>query len=372
MQALPTHHRLEALAVTSVDVPPRPTEATPAIALDRMTDLRTILAALDDKRVVYVGETHDEYAHHLVQLEIIKHLHQADPRLAIGVEFFQQPFQDDLDAYAAGKLDEREMLMATGYFDRWGYDYRLYAPIVRYAKDNGLTLIALNVPAELVKKVRERGIEGLDAEEKTALPSEIDRTDEAYAARVHEVYEQHPHREGATFERFLEVQLLWDEGMAERAADYLRAYPDHRMVVLAGSGHVAFGTGIPKRLNRRLAVDSAIVLNGWQGPLAPDVGNYLLMPDERALAPSGKIGVTLEPEGQTMKVISCAADSPCAAVGVKKGDQLLAIEGVPVADMSSVRALMWERKPGDVVSVTMRSRQGISRPMERELKIELK
>jgi len=39
--------------------------------------------------------------------------------------------------------------------------------------------------------------------------------------------------------------------MAERAADYLQRNPKRRMVVLAGSGHLMYGQGIPKRLLRR-------------------------------------------------------------------------------------------------------------------------
>jgi uncharacterized iron-regulated protein len=365
------HHGAMSLAPVP-SVAARSPDDTPAIQLDRVTALKNILPELERKRVIYVGETHDEYAHHLIQLEIIKRLHEVDPRLAIGVEFFQQPFQEKLDAYTAGKLDERQMLMATGYFDRWGYDYRLYAPIVRYARENRLPLVALNVSAELMKKVREQGIDGLTPEDRAQLPADIDRSDPAYAARIQEVYEQHPRHESTPFARFLDVQLLWDEGMAERAASYLRAHPDYRMVVLTGSGHVAFGSGIPKRLNRRVPVASAIVLNGWQGPLAPDIADYLLMPDEQILAPAGRIGVTLEPDGPVMRVVSCAEDSPCADAGLKKGDQLVAIEGVPIADMNGVRAVMWERKPGDTISLTMRREHLVSRAVDQQLQIVLR
>jgi uncharacterized iron-regulated protein len=351
---------------------PVPTDETPAVTLAHLDELKDILPALDKKRVIYVGETHDQYAHHLVQLEIIRHLHEVDPRLAIGVEFFQQPFQEKLDDYAAGKLDERRMLMETGYFERWGYDYRLYAPIVRYARDNGLPLVALNVSSELVKLVRERGLEGLSPADRARLPSQIDRTDAAYVSRVREAYEQHPGHASLPFERFLDVQLVWDEGMAERAADYLRHHPDYRMVVLTGSGHVAFGDGIPKRLDRRLPVESAIVLAGWAGPLSPEVGDYLLMPRERPLSPAGKIGVALLPESNMVKVVSCATDSPCTRAGLQKGDELVAIDGVPITDMNGVRALLWDRKPGDVISVTTRRAHLISAPETADVRIELR
>ena len=99
-----------------------------------------------------------------------------------------------------------------------------------------------------------------------------------------EVFDSHPRQNGQDFEHFLEVQLLWDEGMAQRAADYLQAHPERHMVVLAGSGHLAYGSGIPQRLLRRLAVSSAIVLNGWQGSIEPGLADFLLFPEERTPA----------------------------------------------------------------------------------------
>lgn len=366
-------HAMHGMAQPASEEGARPLESTPALALAGLPALRDVLGALEDKRVVYVGETHDKYAHHLTQLEIIKHLHRIDPRLAIGVEFFQQPFQKDLDDYAAGRLDERGMLVATEYFQRWGYDYRLYAPIVRYARDNALPLIALNAPRELIEKVRQTGIAGLSAEDRARLPAEIDRGDADYAERLKEIFEMHAHQgNGRDFDRFLDVQLLWDESMAQRAADFLQENPDHRLVVLAGSGHLAFGSGIPQRLSRRIPVSSAIVLNDWPGPIEPALGDYLLMPDARPLPAPGVIGAMLEGDERGVKVLSCVPGSACESAGLQRGDRLLSLEGVEVADMSAVRALMWDRRPGETVTATVRRERVLLRPEERNLTLELR
>ena len=73
--------------------------AAQVLELSAGMQLDQIIPKIADKRVVYVGETHDRYSHHLVQLEIVRRLHQLNPDIAIGMEFFQQPFQPDLDAY---------------------------------------------------------------------------------------------------------------------------------------------------------------------------------------------------------------------------------------------------------------------------------
>jgi len=123
--------------------------APEALDLSTTFTLDQLAARVASDRVVFIGETHNRYDHHLNQLELIKRLHQADPQLVIGVEYFQQPFQQPVDDYIAGRIDETEFLRATEYFQRWGYDYRLYAPIFRYAREQRITVRALNVPTAL-------------------------------------------------------------------------------------------------------------------------------------------------------------------------------------------------------------------------------
>jgi uncharacterized iron-regulated protein len=364
-------HSMPPAAPTSATLA-QPAEAAPVLELTRLTTLKDILPALSDKRVVYVGETHDIYAHHLTQLEIIKGVHAAGPQLAIGMEMFQQPFQSYLNDYIAGVLSEREMLVATEYFQRWSYDYRLYAPILRYARDNRLPVVALNVPGDLVEKVRVLGLDGLEEADRARLPAGIDRGNTRYEARLRQIFAQHPHTEGRGFERFLDGQLLWDEGMAERAARYLEEHPGHTLVVLAGSGHLAYGDGIPQRLKRRVPVEGAIVLNGWEGEISPDVGDYLLMPGEQALPAAGRIGAMLAQDEGGLKVESCTKDSACAAAGLERGDRLLAIDDIPVADLADVNTVMWDRKPDETVTLSLRRARWFAPAEERRIEIKLR
>jgi uncharacterized iron-regulated protein len=261
--------------------------------LGTFSDLRSLIPTLAENRVVLIGETHDRLDHHLAQLEIIRGLHAIRPELAIGMEAFQQPFQRHLDDYVAGELSESELLHETEYYERWRFDFRLYQPILGYAREHRLPVIALNLPVELTDAVGERGIDGLSEAERSQIPDEIDRSDSAYASRLREVFDRHPHGRNPSFDRFVEVQLLWDEGMAERAADYLESHPEATMVILAGSGHLAHGSGIPRRLVRRIPVTTAVVLNHMGGELDPEIGDFLLLPERRNLPAAGRIGALL-------------------------------------------------------------------------------
>lgn len=323
--------------------------ATRVLDLRSLPDLSAIIPELADKQVVFVGETHDRYSHHLNQLAVIRGLQQRHPDLVVALEFFQQPFQRHLDDYVAGNISEQDMLRLTEYFSRWQFDYRLYRPVLRYAREAGLKLLALNVPAELTRKVGRQGLEGLDAEERAELP-EIREAGEAYRERLRSVYEQHPEG-GGSFEYFVQAQLLWDEAMAERAAQLLRRYPGRPMVVLAGSGHVAFGDGIPARLKRRVDVDVAVVVNDPQETLTADIADFVLLTEPVPLPPKGRLGIFMEDSEQGVVVHRFAENSAARESGLEEGDRIVALDGEAIRDTTDVRLAMLDRDVGETVEV---------------------
>lgn len=335
---------------------------TPALDLNALPDLDAVIESIADKRVVFVGEQHDHLEHHLIQLEIIRRLFRLDPHLAIGMEMFQQPFQPWLDAYVAGEIDEDELLRETEYYSRWRFDYRLYAPILRYAREHRIPVVALNPPRELIRKVGQGGLVSLTEEERARLPADIDRSDTVYERHLAKIFEQHPNSSGQRLEHFIEVQLLWDEGMAERAAGYLETHPGWRMVVLAGGGHLAYGSGIPQRLLRRLPVGSVIVLNGWQGGIETGLADFILFPEPRSLPPAGRLGILLEEMPDQLRVSACQPDSPCQAAGIRRGDRLLKIDGVPVNNLADLRLALWDRLPGERVTVEVSRKRWFRKP----------
>ncbi|MBD1828423.1 ChaN family lipoprotein [Microcoleus vaginatus GB1-A2] len=235
-----------------------------------------ILQQLVKAKVVYLGETHDSAEDHQAQLKIIREMQQQNRKIAIAMEMFQRPFQSAIDNYLAGKLTEQQLVEQTEYDRRWRFPWESYAPILRFAKENQLPVLALNTPSEVTRKVASQGLESLTAEEKKHIPpiSEV-RTDNAeYRQLLLEVYQQHQKAEqgnSKAFERFLQAQVLWDETMAEKIAEFVKANPDYQVVVLAGKGHIIYGYGIPSRVERRLGVGNvkvrSVLLNSSDNPV---------------------------------------------------------------------------------------------------------
>lgn len=325
-------------------------------------DFDSIIESLAPSRVVFVGETHTRYDHHLNQLAIIEALHRRDPNLAIGMEYFQRPFQAHLDDYIGGRIDEPTLLKRTEYYDRWRFDYRLYRPILRYAREHGIPVIALNMEQEITRKVGAGGIDSLSEAERARLPAEIDRDGEAYAQRLRQIFAMHPEPSNGKdrdFENFLSVQLLWDETMAETAARFLTENPEHRLVVLAGSGHVAYRDAIPDRLARRLPVPAAIVVQVEGGQIDVSSGDIALLTEELPLPPAGKLGIFMEDTAEGVRIGDVAHASGAKAAGLAAGDYIRSLGGVAIADTTDLRLAMLDRRPGEAVDVVVR-RNGAS------------
>ncbi len=328
-------------------------EPPQALDLKAMSDLYGVVAKVQDKRVVYVGEAHDRLDHHLNQLEIIKGLHKKHKKLAIGMEFFQRPYQQAMDDYSAGRIDEAAFLNKTEYFQRWRMDYRLYRPIIQFARENGIALVALDIATELRHKIGRQGWTALNDQERAVIPAEIDESDKDYEQRMKKIFAWHPEADsGRQFTTFMQAQLTRDEAMAETAADYLKSHPDFHMVILAGAGHLAYGSGIPNRLQRRLPVTSAIILNDIGYETSPQLADYVLLSKQLPLAKAGLMGVGLDDsQGPGVRVTEIAKDSGAQLAGFNKEDRILAINGQDTVTIADIKFLMLDAAPGDKISV---------------------
>ncbi len=320
------------------------------IKLEAAKHLSSVSEDLADKRVVYVGETHAAYEDHLVQLELLRLLHKQDPDLAIGVEWFQARFQNYLDDYIQKRITEKEFLHKTEYYSRWRFDYRLYRPIMQFAREHGIPVLALNASTEVIRAISSGGIEDLPAELQEQLPTSYDFTDTTYEKKLRDVYDIHPER-SRDFRWFHEAQLTWDETMADNVASYLEENPGQRMIVFAGSGHVSHRHGIPSRVQRRMEVSDATVITLKGSNLDPGMADYIVVAEEVLLPMQGKLGILLEPADKGVRVSGFTDGSTAKEAGMKVGDVITTVDGQPVATFSDLKYSILDKSPGDRIEV---------------------
>ena len=345
------------------------------VQMDKSATLPDLMKQLRSERLLYVGETHTAYADHLLQLEVLRGM-AADPQgLALGVEWFQARFQPVLDSYLAGKIDEAEMLRQTEYYQRWRFDYRLYRPIIRFAREKGIPIIALNASQELTHEIRRGGINGLPEVLREELPDSYDVNDKGYENKLREMFKAHAARGGQAddkaFERFVEVQLTWDETMAQHAAAYLNSNPEGRILVLAGKGHVGGRSGIPNRVTRRTGIEGKSIASFNPGSRMFNTADFLVLANDQTLPPAGLMRVMLDTREEGVFVEGFTHASPAKAAGVEEGDRITAINGEPIRHFADVKIAMIDKKPGSDVEVTLKRDRLLGGEKTETLKFQL-
>ena len=208
--------------------------------------------------VVYVGETHDSVEDHEVELAVLQELHERVPQgVALGLEMLPRDTQPELDAYIRGEMEEESF--ANLWKKNWGNTFALYREILHYARARRIPVLALNIEEELKQAVRDEAPERLKPELKARLP-ELDLSDPYYRLVNESLIRAHEMGSGDQAV-FLRIQALWDETMAQTAADFLRGSEGgaKHLLILAGGNHVRYGFGIPRRLFRLVPIPYVIV-----------------------------------------------------------------------------------------------------------------
>ncbi len=314
-----------------------------------ITDMKSMIDEIKDKRIVYIGEKHTSFSHHAIQYSIIKALYEYNTDIAIGMEMFQRPFQKYLDMYINGDIDEKDFLKKTEYFKRWKYDYNYYKPILRFARKHRIPVLALNMEAEIIDRVSENGIDGLTPEEKEKLPKSMDFSNEKYRKYLKVIFQMHKERKkDKEFINFYQSQLIWDETMAQTAAEFIKNNPEKKLIILAGNGHLRYGYGIPDRLYRRTGESYVIILNDED--IDKGIADYLVYTQFLAGVKAKKIGVYIDITDKGLKVDDVVKESPAEKAGIKKGDIIVEFNGKRIKTLEDLRIeLVYPDKENEIV-----------------------
>lgn len=341
------------------------------LATGRLLTEGELIEYLAPYPVVYVGESHDSVDDHAVELAVLEGLAARFPgRVTLGMEMLRRPSQPEVDAYLRGDLDEKAFLRV--WQENWGpRSFPYYRAILHFARDRGIPILALNAGNDLKEAVREKGIDGLDPEMTARLP-EMDFTDPYHRAFIAGMFGGHA--AGADhLDVFYRIQVLWDETMAETAAQYLAAHQGEgrHLVVIAGGNHVRYGFGIPRRVFRRAPLAYTIVdpytveipeakrgelmdVELPELPMRPaDV--YWAVGYEDLEGQRVMLGVQIEPaEGGGVRVVGVMPGSPAAKAGVEPQDVIVGIDGEPVKEIFDLTYQVGLHQPGDHGAVEVR------------------
>ncbi len=204
--------------------------------------------ALKQADIILVGEWHSHPAAHLLQAQLLAALYQQNPNITLSMEQFTRDKQAIIDAYLAGKIGEKTLVKEANAWPNYDSDYR---PLVEFAKQNNIDVMAANAPKSIVRCIGRQGAEYLDKlpkNERLWVARSLTLAPDAYQQTF--IDSMHHGNEAQTKRQFA-AQTTWDDTMAETMVDYLKQHPQQQIIHVAGRFHTAEGLGTASRIQAR-------------------------------------------------------------------------------------------------------------------------
>lgn len=223
------------------------------ISLAQAADL---LAGFD---VVFLGEVHRHVGNQRAQMDLFREIHARAPNVSLSMEQFERDVQGVLDDYLAGKAGELSLAEKGRTWQSYGTTYR---PLVEYAKEHRLPVIAANAPEKVIRCVGREGLGFLVKISPAArgwAAAEVHAGEGKYRDKFmgfamgdagHGGGKQGDAPSAQAIRGF-EAQATRDDTMAESIFLHLQKSPGRKVVHLTGSFHSDDFLGTVERLQMR-------------------------------------------------------------------------------------------------------------------------
>jgi uncharacterized iron-regulated protein len=213
-----------------------------------------LFAAAARARHVILGETHDNPEHHRLQRRALEALAARGGDRMLAMEQLDTDQQAALDA-ARAKGGDAEAIADAGHFDRKGWNWPLYRPLVQFALQHGWPIAAANLSrSEARAIVADRSRSALPP-----APLPVERALERDIIDGHCGAAPEPKRLAG----MVQAQRARDARMAEVLSRH------ERTVLIAGIGHARRDRGVPLYLPGGADVISLAFVEVQPGKSAP-------------------------------------------------------------------------------------------------------
>lgn len=243
-----------------------------------------IVADMGNADVLFFGEDHNDSVGHYLELEIFKKLSTKYPqKTALSLEMFHTDVQPQVDEYLAGLISEKNFIKESR---AWG-NYKDYRPLVEFAKQNRLKVIAANAATRYSNAVTMGGLQALANFPKTSFsflpPLPIDTAQGRYYEKFTETLGGH----SMGPMKIYQTQNLWDATMAWSITRFVKANKGIKVLQLNGRFHSDEKLGTLAKLakaNQKLKIlnisafsDTNFAAPDWRK--FSNLGDYIIITD---------------------------------------------------------------------------------------------
>ena len=314
-------------------------------------DFERMIREMRTARIIHVGETHNSMPMHELQFQVIRALYAQDRHLAVGLEMLPVTVQETLNKWTAGILTKDEFIREVRWYVNWNFNFGYYEKIFDFAREHRLPVYALNIPREIITKIRMRGWDTLTEGERALIPSAPDLSNADHRALIRAVFESSdlpPQMKGAgldmVFEGLYRSQSAWDEVMGANAVRGAES-EGRRVVVCAGSGHLLYNLGLNRRAHEKSklpfkTVIAVVVPAGKKSlPVSRAIGDYVFGLPEEPKPAFPTIGLSFKKVDnlENLVIDTKPTDGAASRAEFEKGDVVLSVDGKGYTDINEIR-----------------------------------
>ena len=273
----------------------------------RTVSFQDWMTELVSSDVIYLGEEHRNRSHVEAALKILDAFLARDRRPVLAIEMFGWDGQAGLDRYLSDREATRDRFLQESRWEQnWGGAYNDYEPLINFARERHLSVLALNPPRSLVRRVATQGLARALADpdmNRWGMRNELLFDEPAYRDVIlKQLRLCHAGLSDDDYRRMYEASIFRDEGMAKTISAYLRSAKDGTgpqagpIVSYTGGGHIQYQLPVPKRVQRRQTgsvKQTTIYLTSFEPGRAEEIRELLhdAIADYVWLTPLGAQGV---------------------------------------------------------------------------------
>jgi uncharacterized iron-regulated protein len=219
----------------------------------RIIPFETLADTVAQADIVAISEEHYHPDIQAFALRMLQALAQRRPaHLALALEFLERDQQSAVDEYGRGSIDAETLKTRLGASAAF---MRYYFPLIDYARQQGLPVLAMNVPRRIARQVAREGLQPtlqqLGDQERAYLPETLSIASPLYRTYFLDAVATQHSIQGEQAERMVDAAHLKDETMAACLTRFFEQHADFTVLAIAGRFHFDYGKAIPALLQQR-------------------------------------------------------------------------------------------------------------------------
>ena len=206
--------------------------------------LKEMAERLSDYDVIFFGEYHDNRILHSLEFELLKMFYANNKNMIVSMEMFERDVQLVLDQFLNDEISEEDFLANSRPWPNYETNYK---PLIEFAQENELTVIAANIPRRYANMISKQGLNALDSlsvEEKKFIAKEHIVFADEYKTRFMQTMKSNmehsskmPKGMMMNLDLIYAAQCIKDDTMAESILKYHRILPRRKVIHFNGDFH---------------------------------------------------------------------------------------------------------------------------------------